>query len=469
MTNLVKSGDYTFAPFLSVMMYTIQNSMKSDALKQPMDAKKLAEVEASMEEIAKQSAPFMEGAENSGQLANWPPADDIKENLAAITAMLQETEHKTGVQFNKLIGVAPSSSGLFSVSGDQNITIDYGAIKGETFSHERLADIVNHEAGHVHYRDLELNGVASAVADRMNQLTVIMELHRDNPNLFYKTVQDNYGSIEEFGQQIKEINAAVSNFVEPLSTVIDMDHKAILHDMYSDKSVEESLDKVSSGNGFQQIYASVVPLQFIFPVATKSQAVQVKEAMEKMKQHGKQNNQDTTMIEQHYMEAYGSSFNQDEKVEIDIAEADKAKIDQLMNETVLPLSQYPERLRKFSHETRLAAEFRADDFSVAFSENPKDAHLCLVELEGMVEKIKQNSPSQVAMMEQAAEADPHPPLDVRIARSKKLGEYVAALRAEKGPEANLLEYFDMSIGAFSRLPTEVKVRGGGAGISQGEF
>ena len=57
--------------------------------------------------------------------------------------------------------------------------------------------------------------------------------------------------------------------------------------------------------------------------------------------------------------------------------------------------------------------------------------------------------------------DPHPPLGVRIDRAKKLGEYVAALRAEKGSEANLLEHFDMSIGAFSLLPTEAKARGGG--------
>ena len=78
----------------------------------------------------------------------------------------------------------------------------------------------------------------------------------------------------------------------------------------------------------------------------------------------------------------------------------------------------------------------------------------LAEVEAFMEEMTQQ-------IKPFMEEDPHPPLSVRIERSKKLGEYVAALRAEKGPDANLLELFDMSIGAFSLLPTEQKSRDGG--------
>ncbi|MDG1287885.1 MAG: hypothetical protein P8P30_10060 [Rickettsiales bacterium] len=458
MTNLVKSGDYTFAPFQSVMIYAAMNAANPTALKEPMNEEKLAEVEAFMEQINQQTKAFTKETEQSSDVADWPPALDVQQNLSSITAMLEKTKAKTGIEFNKLIGVAPSNSGAFSVNGNHNISIDYAAIKGEMFSHERLADIINHEAAHLHYRDHELNGLAKMAADQMNQLMVIKELHRDNPDLLYKLIQDNYDSIEQFSEQVKGIESAVNKFVEPLFPVMDMNYQAVLHDMYSEHKVEKALDKVSSENSFQQLYASLAPLSLTFPAVTKSQAVKVKEMIDSIDLNSSPQAEAT---KQHLLATYDSSFNQDQQVAINIAPADKKQIDHIIKEKLLPLSEYPEKLRKFSRETRLAAEFRADDFSVAFSDKPKEAHLCLAEQERIAENIKQNNPEQAAMMIQAEEEDPHPPLSVRVERSKKLGEYVAALRAEKGPEANLLEYLDMSIGAFSLLPTEKKALGGG--------
>lgn len=454
MTNLFKSGDYTFAPSQSVMMYTAMNAANPDALKEPMTEEKLAEVEAFMKEMIQQIKPFME-EEQFADIVDWPPAEDIKQKLPSITAILQKSEGKTGVQFNKLIGVAPSNSGAFSVNGVGNISIDYAAIKEETFSHERLGDIVNHEAAHLYYRDHELNSLTKMAADQMNQLMVIKELYQDNPNLLYKMIQDNYESVEQFSAQVAKMENAVNQFVEPLTSVMDMNHHAILHDMYSKRTVTKALDTVHSENSYQRIYASFSPLISVFPAVTKSQAVKVKEFIDSI---GTEGGEQAEAMKQHLLTAYESSFNQEEEVEIDISSADKEAIDQIIEKRLLPLGEYPDKLRKFSKETRLAAEFRADDFSVAFSDKPREAHLCLSQMERMAENIKQNNPTQAAMIIQAEEEDPHPPLSVRIERSKKLGEYVAALRAEKGPDANLLELFDMSIGAFSLLPTEQKSR-----------
>ena len=455
MTNLVKSGDYTFIPSQLVMMRIAKNAGNPKALEEPLTEEKLLEIEAFAKQIAEQMKPFMKEEDQLADISNWPPPANIQKNLSSITAMLEKTKQKTGVEFNKLIGVAHSGSGGFFVSSDRNISIDYATIKEENFTHERLADIINHEAAHIYHRDLELNNLPKSAADQMNQLKVIKELHQDNPNLLYKIVQDNYESIEQFSNQISNIEDAINKSVEPISFAFDMDHHTILHDMYSDRKVEKALDTISSKNSFKQLNTTLSGLLLTFPTATKSQAIEVKEMIASLDQEG---GPQAEMTKQHLLSAYESSFTQDQKVEVDISPADKTTIDNIISKKLLPLNEYPKKLKKLSREIVLAAEFRADDFSVAFSDKPQEAHLCLAKQEQIFENIKKNNPEKFAQIMEGEEQDPHPALSIRIERSKKLGKYVAALRIEKGEEANLLEHFDMSIRSFSLLPTEQKSR-----------
>lgn len=438
MPQVVEVNGFKFMPMTTLMSVNVMR-----ALGDHIDGDSYESAGAFQQEVGKmveQNSPTMGGMFNMVNLAGeWPPAPDVVASLGKVTQMLEDVEKKAGVTFQRTVGITPGDTGMFMLDHTHSIHIDYSAAKGKFPPYEHLKNIMFHEASHAYYGDnasqAPLMGAISCLAPTANAL----DLYQHDKGLFEKLLTHQFESLDQFEDTLKTLSQGVNNHLSPLarvaSDVMQQTGEQILADMYGAGKIEAALREIPA-KPEQSLLEQMIKLQFAFPIPTQEQQRQgreniaaiTKQDVEKGKTDGELDGQMDRLIKQN-IEFFTSG-----EPHFALTESDRARVDQLMQKYMVPMHKQMGEIVDFTKRFSLAFERRADDFMVANSDDPHTAPETLA----LLDKIDR---SKYAMLPQAQEQESlnaHDSLDARVARARKVAEFITEVRTVKGKDADVL-------------------------------
>jgi|GEM_PF-6263912 len=359
----------------------------------------------------------------------WPPTDAQLEKVGTVMELLRDVEKETGVSFQRQVGVAPTNSGLYSVNEDGFIMMDCNALTGDSPNLSTLKNIMLHEAGHMHYQDTHQLSALAMACELTKPLQATYDAYARDKALFYDVVSHGYENVDAFEAALKDAQNDIDTFLEPLSRLPKpikmLSSDSILNDMYGDGIVANCLQEAIE-NPENMSFKHVMDIAEAFPFYTEDDMARKRQqdAIINVAER-----EDVSSIDEQY--ALQVAFITSRDAKFTITDKDKARIDGLVESALKPLCAQRQDIMDFAQRVSIAAEFRADDFALAHSDNPTMAVFMLQNLE---ELLKHNDELASLAPEHV---NSHPDTSARMARAEVFADMIEKAQKEN-PEVKAL-------------------------------
>lgn len=442
-SKFLPSRTLTTVNTMSAMGMASDNA--EDRAAQLIEADRFLQVSA--RRIGRNSPTLGEGYNVANLKDEWPPEPEVIASLTKVTSMLRQVEAKTGVTFRREVGLTPGDTGLFMLDNMHSVHMDYSAATGKFPPYEHLKNIMLHESSHAFHED-------NAKAARLNAAVVILEsaaqpfdLYQYDKPTFEKLLTHQFKNLDEFEATYKGVSKGADDYLAPLTAsvpgALKMKPDAILGDMYSQRKIETAL-KLIPPLPDEELKQSIGKLSAAFPVPTREQMRIGRKNLEYIAQRDAEKGKTGGMMQPGFAmspEGYdaliknGIDFFTSGESNFTLSDADRARVDRVVKETMAPMVAHAEEIKGFARRYSVAFERRADDFMVAHADDPHSVPETLA----MLDKIDSGKYAELSQIQwQEPDHNEHDLLDARIARSKKMADFTTRVREVAGKDADVM-------------------------------